>query len=186
MGTSWSRWRRQTEHGRGADGRPIVDGYLVTFVEREGEWADTLDRVPALLREGLRVTIAGGVTAAEIAARRPRRRRRLGMALYTGRPRSPRRRADAQRSPGRSVADGRVDQHQRAPVWSTPTCARWRSASRPAKGPIGPAGVAPGAERERRNAGPSGRPRLRPRPRVTVRQRGAGFATGWTATAGAR
>ena len=47
-------WRRQTEHGieeQMAALNPYVDGYLVTFVEREGRMGGTrLDRVPALVR----------------------------------------------------------------------------------------------------------------------------------------
>ena len=117
-------WRRQTEHGieeQMAALNPYVDGYLVTFVEREGRMGGTrLDRVPALVRaaQGLGVTIAGGVTtAAEIAKLDDLGAdAQLGMALYTGRLSL----AEALTAPMRSDRpDGLwptvvVDQHQRA------------------------------------------------------------------------
>ena len=117
-------WRRQTEHGveeQMAALNPYVDGYLVTFVEREGRMGGTrLDRVPALVRaaQGARVTIAGGVTtAAEIAKLDDLGAdAQLGMALYTGRLSL----AEALTAPMRSDRpDGLwptvvVDQHQRA------------------------------------------------------------------------
>ena len=117
-------WRRQTEHGieeQMAALNPYVDGYLVTFVEREGRMGGTrLDRVPALVRaaQGAGVTIAGGVTtAAEIAKLDDLGAdAQLGMALYTGRLSL----AEALTAPMRSDRpDGLwptvvVDQHQRA------------------------------------------------------------------------
>ena len=116
-------WRRQTEHGieeQMAALNPYVDGYLVTFVEREGRMGGTrLDQVPLVrAAQGAGVTIAGGVTtAAEIAKLDDLGAdAQLGMALYTGRLSL----AEALTAPMRSDRpDGLwptvvVDQHQRA------------------------------------------------------------------------
>jgi phosphoribosyl-ATP pyrophosphohydrolase len=73
-----------------AELRPMVGGFLVTFVEREGRFAG-LD-VPEVERlvaaaAPLPVTIAGGVTTAEDVAQLDAlgAEAQIGMALYTGR-----------------------------------------------------------------------------------------------------
>lgn len=86
-------WKTGTGRGiaeRMAELRDLVDGFLVTFVEREGRMGGTaLEQVPALVKAAgtARVTIAGGVTtAADIAALdRLGADAQVGMALYTGR-----------------------------------------------------------------------------------------------------
>ncbi len=80
--------RRVTE--RMAELRPLVGGFLVTFVEREGrlEGID-LDRVAQVVEaaQGVPVTVAGGVsTLSELAAiDRLGADAQVGMAIYTGR-----------------------------------------------------------------------------------------------------
>lgn len=69
---------------------PLVSGFLITFVEREGRLGGTaMDRVEPLIRAAgdARITFAGGVTTAdEIAALdRLGADAQVGMALYTGR-----------------------------------------------------------------------------------------------------
>ena len=68
----------------------LCDGFLVTFVEREGRMAGTdLEMASRVVTEaaGARVTIAGGITTAEEIARLDEigADTQVGMALYTGR-----------------------------------------------------------------------------------------------------
>lgn len=70
--------------------RDLVDEFLVTFVEREGELGGTdLDRAASVvdLARAARVTIAGGITTTEEIAALDARGAdaQTGMALYTGR-----------------------------------------------------------------------------------------------------
>ncbi len=86
-------WRKKT--GRRAvdvvrELAPLVGGFLVTFVEREGRMTGIeLDRVREVINAagGARVTVAGGIAAAsEIGAiDRLGADAQVGMALYTGR-----------------------------------------------------------------------------------------------------
>lgn len=85
-------WRRTTPDralDRMAQLRPLVGGFLVTFVEREGRMQGTdLERIAALAEAAgdARLTAAGGVTtAADIAAiDRLNADAQVGMALYSG------------------------------------------------------------------------------------------------------
>jgi phosphoribosyl-ATP pyrophosphohydrolase len=85
-------WRRSTGHGlldRIAELNGLCDGFLITFVEREGQLQGTdLDRAQQVIAAAgeARVTIAGGIsTAEEIAALdRLGADAQVGMALYTG------------------------------------------------------------------------------------------------------
>jgi len=84
----------QTRTGRGiieriAELKPYCNGFLVTFVEREGRMGGTdLERARAIVEAAapLRVTIAGGVTtAAEVAELDALGAdAQVGMSLYTG------------------------------------------------------------------------------------------------------
>ena len=70
--------------------RPLVGGFLVTFVEREGRLGGTdLERVQAIVDAagGARVTAAGGVTTAAEIARLDEMGAdaQVGMAIYSGR-----------------------------------------------------------------------------------------------------
>lgn len=86
-------WQRPTGRGvaeRMRELRELCDGFLVTFVEREGRLQGTdLQRARELVQTagGARVTIAGGVTTAEEVAALDRlgADAQVGMALYTGR-----------------------------------------------------------------------------------------------------
>ena len=86
-------WREGTGRGiveRMEELAGLVDGFLVTFVEREGRLGGTaIEKVEELVRAagGARVTIAGGITLpGEIAALdRLGADAQIGMALYTGR-----------------------------------------------------------------------------------------------------
>ncbi len=69
--------------------RDYVDGFLVTFVEREGRLGGTsLERVPELVEAAgsARLTIAGGISRASEVAELDRlgADAQVGMALYTG------------------------------------------------------------------------------------------------------
>lgn len=69
---------------------PLVSGFLITFVEREGRLGGTaMDRVGPLIEAAgsARITFAGGVTTAEEIAALDRlgADAQVGMALYTGR-----------------------------------------------------------------------------------------------------
>jgi phosphoribosyl-ATP pyrophosphohydrolase len=85
-------WRRST--GRDLLDRVVelngeCDGFLITFVEREGRLGGTdLDRAEQVITAagGARVTIAGGVTTVEEIAELDRlgADAQVGMALYTG------------------------------------------------------------------------------------------------------
>jgi len=85
-------WRRST--GRDLLDRVVelngeCDGFLITFVEREGRLGGTdLDRAEQVIAAagGARVTIAGGVTTVEEIAELDRlgADAQVGMALYTG------------------------------------------------------------------------------------------------------
>ena len=85
-------WRRSTGYGlldRIAELNGLCDGFLITFVEREGQLQGTdLDRAQQVIAAAgeARVTIAGGIsTAEEIAALdRLGADAQVGMALYTG------------------------------------------------------------------------------------------------------
>jgi len=86
-------WRERTGK-RGTDVlrelAPLVGGFLVTFVEREGRMQGIdLARVREVVDSapGVRVTVAGGVTTAEeiAAIDRMGADAQVGMALYTGR-----------------------------------------------------------------------------------------------------
>jgi phosphoribosyl-ATP pyrophosphohydrolase len=86
-------WVTRTGHSivdRMQELRDYVGGFLVTFVEREGRLGGTdLSRVPALVAaaDGVRLTVAGGVTTADEIAALDRMGvdAQVGMALYTGR-----------------------------------------------------------------------------------------------------
>jgi len=86
-------WRRRTGRGileRMEELRPYVGGFLVTFVEREGRLGGTaMERVAELVAAAApaRVTIAGGVSAAEEIAELDRlgADAQVGMAIYSGR-----------------------------------------------------------------------------------------------------
>ncbi len=86
-------WRERTGR-RGTDVlrelAPLVGGFLVTFVEREGRMQGIdLERVREVVdaAPGVRVTVAGGVTTPEEIAAIDRlgADAQVGMALYTGR-----------------------------------------------------------------------------------------------------
>ncbi len=85
-------WQKSTGRGiieRIAELKPYCNGFLVTFVEREGRMGGTdLERARAIIAAAapLRVTIAGGVTtAAEVAELDALGAdAQVGMSLYTG------------------------------------------------------------------------------------------------------
>ncbi|MFT5287447.1 MAG: phosphoribosyl-ATP pyrophosphohydrolase/phosphoribosyl-AMP cyclohydrolase [Planctomycetota bacterium] len=85
-------WRKGTGRdviGRIKELKPYCNGFLVTFVEREGRMGGTdLERARAIVEAAapLRVTIAGGVTTAEEIAELDAigADAQVGMALYTG------------------------------------------------------------------------------------------------------
>lgn len=85
-------WRQSTRHGllnRIAELRDLCDGFLVTFVEREGLLQGTdldLARQVIAAAGDARVTIAGGINTAEQVATLDRlgADAQVGMALYTG------------------------------------------------------------------------------------------------------
>jgi phosphoribosyl-AMP cyclohydrolase / phosphoribosyl-ATP pyrophosphohydrolase len=87
-------WRKKTGRGvveRIGELRDLVSGFLVTMVEREGRMggADlaTSAEIVRAAGEGVRVTIAGGVTTPEEVAALDRlgADAQVGMALYSGR-----------------------------------------------------------------------------------------------------
>ncbi|MBX3418900.1 MAG: phosphoribosyl-ATP diphosphatase [Pirellulaceae bacterium] len=85
----WKRGTGTSVLDRIAELKPFVGGFLVTFVEREGRLGGTrLDAAEQIARaaEGVRVTIAGGVTTAEEVAALDRMGcdAQVGMALYKG------------------------------------------------------------------------------------------------------
>ena len=85
-------WRRSTGRElleRMSELNPLCDGFLVTFVEREGRLGGTdLDRARQVIDAAgdARVTIAGGITTVEEIAELDRlgADAQVGMALYTG------------------------------------------------------------------------------------------------------
>jgi phosphoribosyl-AMP cyclohydrolase / phosphoribosyl-ATP pyrophosphohydrolase len=85
-------WRTRTGRRveeRMAELREHVGGFLVTFVESEGRMQGiNLERVKAVIEaaDGVRVTVAGGVTTAEDVAAIDRlgAEAQVGMALYAG------------------------------------------------------------------------------------------------------
>jgi phosphoribosyl-ATP pyrophosphohydrolase len=85
----WRRATGATIEERIEELKPLVGGFLITFVEREGRMTGIdLDRAEALVRAAAprRVTFAGGITtAAEVAALdRLGADAQVGMALYRG------------------------------------------------------------------------------------------------------
>lgn len=87
-------WRKKTGRGvveRIGELRELVSGFLVTMVEREGRMGGAdLARSAEIVKaagDGVRVTIAGGVTTAEEVAALDRlgADAQVGMALYSGR-----------------------------------------------------------------------------------------------------
>jgi phosphoribosyl-ATP pyrophosphohydrolase len=86
----WSERTGRLLLERIAELKDLVDGFLVTFVEREGRLGGTdmaLARAVIAAAAPARVTIAGGVTTAEEIAALDRlgADAQVGMALYTGR-----------------------------------------------------------------------------------------------------
>ncbi len=85
-------WRTKTGHGvleRVRELRDFVGGFLVTFVEREGQLVGTdFERAKAIVEAAgeTRVTIAGGIKTVEEIAELDRMGAdaQVGMALYTG------------------------------------------------------------------------------------------------------
>lgn len=86
----WRTRTGRTIEDRLAELRGFADGFLVTFVEREGRLGGTdLERAARIVTAAgtARVTIAGGVTTADEVAALDRlgADAQVGMALYTGR-----------------------------------------------------------------------------------------------------
>ena len=85
----WTKQTGRTVEERIKELAPYVSGFLITFVEREGRLQGTdLEQVPRLVKavQGLRLTIAGGVSSAKEIAELDRigADAQVGMALYTG------------------------------------------------------------------------------------------------------
>lgn len=85
----WTESTGARVEDRLAELAPLVGGFLVTFVEREGRLMGIdLDRVKTLIdaAQGVRLTIAGGVRSAEEIAELDRlgADAQVGMALYRG------------------------------------------------------------------------------------------------------
>jgi phosphoribosyl-ATP pyrophosphohydrolase len=86
----WTRGTGVRIEDRIGELAPLVSGFLITFVEREGRLGGTaMDRVEPLVRAAgdARITFAGGVTTAEEIAQLDAlgADAQVGMALYSGR-----------------------------------------------------------------------------------------------------